>query len=211
MAVLDIGANVGCHTLRCAQLVGPSGSVIAFEPAAQAFRRLRRNCVLNAFTNITLEQLALADAGGRRDVTLACSWPLSGADDSRRHAIHGGVGVPGVVEFVTLDAYVRDRGVGRIDLVKLDVDGYEDKVVRGGAATLRAHRPLLVMELGVYSVAEAGDRVEDLLARLASWGYRFYDERTLRPFPDLGALRVAIPLRATINVVAAVRELEAVR
>jgi hypothetical protein len=135
-------------------------------------------------------------------VALACSWPIAGVDDSRRHAIHRGYGTTDTVDFATLDSYVRSRNIPRIDLIKLDVDGFEHKVVQGGVATLRTHRPLLVMELGVYSLREAGDRVEDLLAALSSLGYRFYDEKRLAPFPSPQALRDSIPDLATINVVA---------
>lgn len=52
MTVFDIGANIGCHTLRCAKLVGKSGKVIVFEPMSWAFAKLKRNIELNDFNNI---------------------------------------------------------------------------------------------------------------------------------------------------------------
>ena len=61
MTVLDIGANIGCHTLRLAKLVGKNGKVIAFEPMSWAYLRLKRNIELNDFNNIILEKLALSN------------------------------------------------------------------------------------------------------------------------------------------------------
>lgn len=212
MTVLDVGANIGAHTLRFARLVGPEGRVIAFEPMASAFSRLRRNVGLNAFHNITLEKLALSNTTrSDQEVALACSWPLSGVDDSLLHPIHRGRAMRDTVDFVTLDDYVRTKDVDRVDLIKLDVDGHEYKVVRGAAETLRRHRPLLIMELGVYSLAEAGDDIADLVSVLSHLGYHFYAEKGLGRFPGFQALRAAIPDNSTINVVVSVGDLSALR
>ncbi len=207
MTVLDVGANIGCHTLRFARLVGPEGRVIAFEPMSVAFSRLKRNVGLNTFPNITLEKLALSNCTQRREVALACSWPLSGVHDSLLHPIHRGRAFRDTVDFVSLDDYVRARGVGRIDLIKLDVDGHEFKVVQGAIEALQLHRPLMIMELGIYSLAEAGDNFADLVSLLSHLGYRFYAERGLARFPSLDALRSAIPDNSTINVVVSASDL----
>ena len=57
MHIIDVGANMGCHTLRFAKLVGKTGRVIAFEPMSYAFSRLEENVSLNNFDNIILEKI----------------------------------------------------------------------------------------------------------------------------------------------------------
>jgi 23S rRNA G2069 N7-methylase RlmK/C1962 C5-methylase RlmI len=69
MTVLDIGANVGCHTLQLAKLAGKNGKVIAFEPMSWALSKLKRNIALNNFDNIKIEKLALSDINqGRQSI-----------------------------------------------------------------------------------------------------------------------------------------------
>ena len=130
--VLDVGANAGCHTLRFAQLVGPRGRVVAFEPMSPAFARLKKNVELNVFDNIVLEKMALSNRSRKgQKMVMACSWPLYGVDEVHRHPLTRGRVVTDIVDFVTLDEYVQARDVARIDLIKLDVEGHEFKVLQG--------------------------------------------------------------------------------
>lgn len=210
--VLDIGANVGCHTLRFAQLVGPRGRVVAFEPMSQAFARLKKNVELNVFENIVLEKIALSNRSRKGEkIAMACSWPLYAVDDAHRHPLTRGLVVTDVVDFVTLDEYVRAHGVARVDLIKLDVEGYEFQVLQGAVETLRSFRPVVIMELGIYLLAEAGDSLEDVVSFLSALGYAFYAERGLERLEGFDAIRAAIPQRATMNVILSVNELPATR
>ncbi len=210
MTVLDIGANVGCHTLRLAKLVGPSGKVIAFEPAPGALSKLRRNVELNDFRNIVIEPLALSNENREnQEVTLSCSWPISsaGIDASRLHPLHHGYMTRVTVDFVTLDHYVESQGITTIDLIKLDVDGYELRVIQGGANTLRACKPIILMELQPWGLAEIGDNAEDLVSLLLELGYKFYSEKTMKPFPSTDTM-IQSALRGGVdNVVLSTTEL----
>src|SRR6266542_2369528 len=137
MTVLDVGANVGAHTILLASLVGPTGRVIAFEPTDFGWRKLQRNVSLNRMPWITTVKAALADrelAGQRVD--FRASWRTDGGrrDDES------------VVDFVRLDEWCRHHGVGRIDLIKLDVDGNEYGVFAGSLQTLSHSLPIIVME-----------------------------------------------------------------
>ncbi len=202
MVVLDVGANIGCHTLRFAKLVGTRGRVIAFEPMSWAFRKLTRNVALNAFSNLSLEKIALSDANrAHQEVAFATSWPLSGIDEALLHPLHGGYAEKDVVDFMTLDEYIRTRKVGRIDFMKIDVDGYELKVVRGATETLALWKPVMIMELGNAGLAQVGDHIEDLVSLLSDLGYRFFAERDLQEYPSIGAMLSAIPEKSTMNVV----------
>jgi len=210
MTVLDAGANVGCHTLRLAKLVGPSGKVVAFEPAPWALSKLRRNVELNGFQNIVIESLALSNENKRnQEITLCASWPISsaGIDASQLHPLHHGYMTRVAADFVTLDHYVESNSIDTIDLIKLDVDGYELRVIQGAVKTLRACNPIILMELQPWGLAEVGDSAEELVCLISELGYKFYSEKTMKPFLDTDAM-IQAALRGRIaNVILSTTDL----
>jgi len=202
MTVIDIGANIGCHTLLFAKLVGPRGKVIAFEPMSWAFSKLIRNIELNNFDNIILEKTALSNENNKnQEVNFSCSWPISGIVDFKRYLAHQAHIMKDVVDFITLDDYVSKKGISKIDLIKLDVDGYEFKVIRGALETLKLYNPIIIMELAVYTLKEMGDKVTDLVSLLSDLGYKFYSEKDMKRFPSTDTMINSIPKEASINVV----------
>lgn len=202
MTVIDIGANIGCHTLRFAKLVGPRGKVIAFEPMSWAFSKLTRNIELNHFDNIILEKTALSNENKEnQEVNFPCSWPISGIDDFKRYLAHQGNIMKDVVDFITLDDYVSKKGMSKIDLIKLDVDGYELKVIRGALETLKSHNPIIIMELCVYTLKDIGDKIRDLVSLLSDLGYKFYSEKDMKRFTSTNTMINSIPKEASINVI----------
>ena len=202
MTVFDIGANVGCHTLRMAKLVGDRGQVVAFEPMSWAASKLRRNLELNKFGNVVLERMALTDRpSGRQVAQFRTSWQQGG---NKRNV--GSIG-DDLVMFTTVDQYMAERHIPGLDLAKIDVDGYELKVVTGAAETLRRHQPVLILELCAYTLREQGATLDDLLGYLDALGYKFYAEQGLVVCPDLRRLAAQVPVDGNINVVASVREL----
>jgi len=193
MTALDIGANVGCHTLRLAKLVGNNGKVIAFEPMSWALLKLKRNIALNSFHNIIVEKIALSDTSSKQSAFFRTSWPLGAIQLNR--------GVKEEIDFVTLDDYIRVNRIDRIDFIKLDVDGYEYKVIRGGVDTIGKFRPVMIIELGKYTLKSFGDSLENLIDLLASLGYSFYSEKNFKQYKSKESLLQAVPEDATINVI----------
>ena len=194
MTAVDIGANIGCHTLRCAKLVGKSGKVIVFEPMSWAFAKLKRNIELNDFNNIILEKFALSHVTDRQSVYFRSSWTLDkrSAPDSE-----GGE----EVDFITLDEYVQRNNISKIDFIKLDVDGYEYKVIRGGVNSIKKFKPIMIIEFVKYTLREYGGSLEELIELLASLSYSFYSEKDLRQYISKESLLNAEPEDGGINVV----------
>ncbi len=197
--VLDIGANIGCHTCLLARLAYP-GRVIAFEPMPWPRQKLLRNIALNELRNVTVEGFALTDREVEAvPVHFRSSWQLdSRTGISRENCASCG---PAIVDFSTLDDYVAENNVESIGLIKLDVDGYEAKVLRGAQMTLEAHRPILVMEFCHYSLEAVGDRLSDLIGFLNAAGYRIFQEDMLVEFPTKESILGSVPTDASINVV----------
>lgn len=203
--VLDIGANIGAHTLHLAQLVGPNGLVMAFEPTDFAFRKLSRNLELNPSLAARVEAhhcFLTANDGTSVPDAIYSSWPL--VREEGLHAQH--LGREMLTESArarSLDSVLSDRSDGKVQLVKLDVDGYECDVLHGATAMLRDARPIFVMELAPYVLEERGTSLERLLSYFIPNGYSLYDERTRKPLPlSARELRQMIPDGAGINAIA---------
>jgi FkbM family methyltransferase len=201
--VLDIGANVGSHTLPLAALVGENGKVHAFEPTKWAIDKLAANAALNPAlaTRIVVHQVMLADeSSGEVPKALFSSWPLVGADNV--HEQHRGrLMTTEGARTATLDSVVSESGISRLDFIKLDVDGYEAQVLRGAIKTLERFRPTMLFELAPYLLDETPGQFESLLAALSGLGYRFSDANSGNPLPiDAIALRERVPPGASLNV-----------
>ncbi len=194
MYVFDIGANVGCHALPLSKLVGEKGKIFAFEPMSRAFSKLKQNVGLNDFKNIVLEKIALSDINRKEDsIHFRSSWPKDSIEVDKQKEKEE-------VEFLKLDDYVDINKIQKINFIKLDVDGYECKVIRGGTNVLKKFRPMIIAEFGESTLEEAGDSLEELIDLLASLGYSFYSEKELEKYPNKESILKAVPPGGTINV-----------
>lgn len=205
--VLDIGANIGAHTLRLAQLVGPNGRVMAFEPTDFAFKKLKRNLDLNPELMSRVEAFhCFLTAADGSDVpnSIYSSWPL--AAEAGLHAKHLGREMQTKsAQARSLDSILAERADRKVQLVKLDVDGFECDVLCGATSLLRETRPVFVMELAPYVLEERGAPLEHLLSYFIPNGYAFYDERTQKRLPSaVNELQRLVRDGESINVIARV-------
>jgi FkbM family methyltransferase len=202
--VLDIGANIGAHTLTLADLVGPKGRVMAFEPTDYAFRKLRRNLDLNptlASRVETLHCFLTGDDQASVPAAIYSSWPLTSG--SELHPKHLGREMQTeAAQARSLDSVLSENADRRVQLVKLDVDGYECDVLRGATKMLRDSRPVFVMELAPYSLEERGSSLDELLSYFVPNGYHFYNEWTNKRLPSTAKeLQAIVADGASMNVV----------
>jgi FkbM family methyltransferase len=202
--VLDLGANIGAHTLPLARLAGPEGRVIAIEPTGYAIRKLRSNISLNPVLTgrITICQVMLvAEAGRALSPELYSSWPLIRTREEV-HGAHGGklMDTQGATA-MTLDQLIQSTGINHIDFIKMDVDGHEHEVLLGGSQTIATHRPPILMELAPYLHQEGEKGFEGMLNLIERCQYTMREAGTnqLLPF-DPALLRLRIPHGRTCNV-----------
>jgi FkbM family methyltransferase len=202
---LDIGANIGSHTLLLAQSVGPSGRVFAFEPTTFAYGKLLANIAMNPdlAPRIMAEQIMLVDSGARRlEPQLYSSWPLTSQADLHPQHLGRLMSTLGA-RVVSLDEYLGSARVPSLALIKLDVDGHECSVLRGAADTIARFRPRIVMEIAPYVLREVGHELGDLVEIVTSLRYELRDQTTGTSLPmDADCLRALIPDGAGINVLA---------
>lgn len=203
--VIDIGANIGAHTLPLARLVGPQGHIFALEPTHFAYEKLCQNVARNPDLSqqTTVEQVMLTGSSeAALEPALYSSWPL--AKERQEHVKHGGraMSTEGAVS-TTLDDYVESRKIAAVKLLKIDVDGFEVDVLKGCANLLSHQKPIIVMELAPYTLEERGQSLEALLEILDRASYRLTDEATGKNLSSNPAtLRSLVPDGGSVNVIA---------
>jgi FkbM family methyltransferase len=200
---IDIGANIGSHTLPMAQLVGAKGRVIALEPTAYAFQKLQKNIALNpqAASCVTVKQVMLVAAADKTVMSeIYSSWPLE--PQGSIHEVHGGeLKSTAGAEALTLDDVVTSLNLPKVDFIKIDVDGHEFRVLSGAMNTLRKFRPTMIMELEPHLyVANLGE-FDGIFKLLESLGVFMSDVLTGKPMPLNGdEIRKIIPDGSSRNV-----------
>jgi len=185
MCFVDAGADQGLYTLLAARLVGPMGTVWAFEPSERERQRLGQNVELNALGDVVrVFPFALADEDGRTDLQIA----------EDEHAGHNTLGAfaydvqplrAETVPLRTLDGVAKEHGLDRLDVLKIDVEGAECRVLRGAHGVLRRFRPFILFEVFDAALRHQGCSLEELLDLLRSHDYLLYafDAATGQPTP----------------------------
>jgi FkbM family methyltransferase len=172
MTFIDVGANDGYYTLFAARRVGSTGRVVAVEPSSRERVNLKRNIARNRLGNTTVVPAALGSACGVADLRLA-QGVHSGHNTLGKFA-HDGVLAERFqrVDLETLDKVAADLELGRVDFVKIDVEGAEASVVHGARHVLTAMRPTLLLEINDNALRAQSTSGEALLATLRSdFGY----------------------------------------
>jgi FkbM family methyltransferase len=167
MAVADIGANIGYYALMFQHWVGGRGTVLCFEPEPDNLEELRRNVDRNRLASVTVMPIAL----GAKDESVSIARGINASITAES------------TDRVTVPVRRLDSvPIGRLDFIKIDVEGYEAFVLAGATATLQRFRPDLFIEIhpGLMCAAEYGS----LLGQL-----RDYD-------PQLEIYRVREPSRS---------------
>jgi FkbM family methyltransferase len=166
--VIDLGAHIGYYTLLFSKLVGPSGRVIAFEPAPDSCAILRRNVSSNGLANVTIENAAVGATSHAGVLHLSAN-----ALDRYTESQPGGETVP--IEVVALDAYFAEGT--SVDLVKMDIQGAEAAALRGMERVLaQSPNVRILLEFWPRGIRRAGGDPEALLAHLRSLGFAFAKE-----------------------------------
>lgn len=173
--VIDIGANIGAHTLQLAGLCGDGGKVIALEPTAWAFGKLLRNIELNPGLKQRIHAMQAflgPQSFGELPESICSSWPMDVAETSADARSEGRACSTQGASALSLDQLVESLDLQRLDLVKLDVDGHELDVLGGSHVTLSRFRPRFIVELAPYVFADREKSIMRILGLMQDNGYR---------------------------------------
>ena len=133
--VFDIGAHVGFYTLLASVLVGPTGSVFAFEPVPSNVHYLRKHLCLNSVQNVTVIEAAVSDADG------FCAFQEGAISLTGHLSATGGLHV----QAVRLDRLVSEGAIPSPQYIKIDVEGAEARVLRGATELLARDHPVVFL------------------------------------------------------------------
>lgn len=165
--IVDVGANIGVYTLNFRQFT--SAPVMAFEPDLGMFRLLSATLAFNAIPNVSGFNLVCGDENGR----LGFNGGINGS------VAAGGEAASETVAVVRLDD--RLAVAGPISLIKIDCEGYEWHVLKGCQDIIRAHRPVLFVELHPNLIGKYGHSLRDVCDLLRnSYELSFWDLRPMQ-------------------------------
>jgi FkbM family methyltransferase len=171
---IDVGANQGEFSITAAR-VARRGQVIAFEPVSEYRERLSANVQLNQFENVHVVAAALGEQDGRLPIYDQSGNATDGTRNEGLPTLFVSASRSNPVEMVSvkrLDVVLRDLGITRVDVIKLDIEGAEWIALRGAVETLASCRPILILEIGRETCLSAGYAPEALVDWLTNQGYR---------------------------------------
>ncbi len=150
--VVDVGANIGEWTLQMADAVGPSGRVIAIEPVPHLAEALQKSALANNMRQVSIAAVALSESEGQAEFSVERA--NTGGSRLGRYCRDGEAFDSITVRLETLDGLLARSAIGRVDFIKVDVEGFELEVLRGAHATLAKHRPPMYLEVGAEDLAK---------------------------------------------------------
>lgn len=177
----DVGANIGAYSVALSKRCSPTGTVHSFEPVNHIRRKLHLNLAVNGARNVTVNDFGLGD----QDAQLAM------------HQVKEGVFRAGTSSFVknptiqkmgddkfvidvakirTLDGYTAEMGLQRMDFIKIDVEGFEVNVLRGGIESIRQYRPAIILE---FDFQRHGDCSRDFVEFFSLLNYDVFHLRSI--------------------------------
>jgi FkbM family methyltransferase len=177
MTFLDVGANVGYFSALALSLVGRNGHVHAFEPVPSLFAHLEQVARVNPQHDLVCNMCGLGESEDLNLISVAGSW-----NAGWNTMVPGFMSSNRAVEAVSvrvqrLDEYLFSRGINSVDLIKIDVEGFELPVLRGSQAFFEnmPNKPPIICEIAPGAYSKLGCSLHDLDAFLKRYDYRSYD------------------------------------
>jgi FkbM family methyltransferase len=161
--VLDVGANVGWTVLNIAKRI-QTGMVLGFEPDPFNYQRCMENVSLNDPRNVLLFPVGLSDIKATLNMEVRVASNRGG-----NRILSSGAGHQ--VEVVKLDDFEPIKNLGHVDLIKIDVEGYEMNVLKGARGLLEKHHPVLFIEVDDSNLRDQGYSARELIVFLNDNAY----------------------------------------
>lgn len=169
---VDVGAQIGYYSLKAATVVGPRGHVIAVEPNPETVNKLAANIQASGLKAVAVAPVACSDAEATLDLFAAPEANTGETSLSKVNASQSGAAVRAYkVRARPLDDIVRESGVARVDVIKIDVEGAEYLVLKGSQQTLARYHPIVLVEIIDHQLREMGSSAAQVREFFRSQGY----------------------------------------
>ena len=171
MNILDIGANIGYYTALFSQLTGVKGTVIAIEPDEESYKYLSKS--VNSFNYKNVFSFRLAASDNKQKLPLYISKDNRGdnrlySTNKKRNSI--------IVECLTVDELLKNNKIENLDLIKIDVQGYEPKVLKGMRNIVKSSKKLIILsEFWPKGILEAGENPKEFLTTLRKMQFQLFE------------------------------------
>ena len=199
--VVDVGASIGYFTLLAAKLVGNKGKVFAFEPGPENFKILKKNVEVNKYDNIILEQKSVSDINGKINLNFTEHIGFHSTDFSSDDPVC--LRLP--TTSITLDKYFENLNlIGKINFIKMDVEGGEFKVLSGMRTILKQQKNLKILtEFMKYFLIQVGSDPKEMLSLLDHNGFTLFniDDKNQKLYQtNIDELMHLEELDSTVNI-----------
>lgn len=181
--IIDIGSNMGVHTLNFA-LNFKTSKIYSIEPTNFAFKKLLKNLSLNpSIKNVLTNQYFISNKE-IKPREIYSSWNLKSSDP--KHLKHHGIKKSASsAKTISLDNFVLKNGINRKTLIKCDVDGHELSVFKSGKEYLFNYKPIIIMELAPYLYKEQGYTVDEFLEYIKIFEYTYFEFSSLKKINNI--------------------------
>lgn len=170
--ILDVGANIGIYSLMASVKAGNNGKVYAFEPAEWAINRLKKNISINKFSNIEVIEKGVGEAPGHFNFYVCeddaynslGNSPMEGVKEVRK------------IEVITVDDFVRERELSKVDVLKIDTEGADYLVLKGASSLLQSKNPPIIFCEYNKNIKEGFEfTLKDFDQFLNNMGYKVFE------------------------------------
>ena len=181
--VIEAGANMGSETLLISKML-TKGHIYCFEPNPYVFNRLKINISINELANVDAYDCALGESDKQISFNIYptnfCNAGMSSKymETSNTNKI--------TVTQKTLDSFVKENNIGKVDFIKMDIQGSEMDMINGAAATIAAFKPIIFTE-----ACEPYNNVNQLYEKITQYGYNVYliGENKMEPIRSAGEVK----------------------
>ncbi len=181
--VLDIGAHKAGYLYFILKQVGSKGKIFAFEPQSNLYQYIKKIKELFKWDNVIVEHLALSDSAGTVTLYIPTNKVSKGSSPGAtivEHKENASIGMKENVTTETLDSYCTRNNI-KPDFLKIDVEGNELRIFKGGAETLKKYKPKIIVEIEAVHVGQ--EKVLETFKFMESFGYSGYILHGLERIP----------------------------
>lgn len=173
--IIDIGTNFGYPALEFSRRVGPNGKVFCFEPLPENFRKLKYHVQENNLKNINLFPIALGNSHSEIEMELGSPNNAGQAKIISSKKSQENKKLKNIkVQQIPLDSFIDEKNISKVDLLKIDVEGYEYKVLQGAKKLLQRDHPYLFIEVSDLLLKEQNSSAQELMTFLTNHSYNLF-------------------------------------
>jgi len=201
--IIDVGANIGNMCMQFAALP-ECGKVYAFEPTDYAYPKLLKNIDLNPEIKpkISVIKSFVSDTVSENsDIKAYASWKIGKKNDTEEtHPVHlGSISQAKETPSISLDNFIVQNNIQRLDLLKIDTDGHELKVLKGSISVIKKFRPYIIFEVGLYILKENKIEFTEFFDLFEGYSCKFIDMKS-KKVVNVQNYKEIIPENSTTDI-----------